>query len=300
MSYRIAENEDPERALHRIAHEQIDAALRDLADPRINVHEKVHCARKRSKKLRNLLRLFRPHLGKTYRTENKVIREAARELSEPRDAAARVELVDSLLKDEEWDPHLATRLQAWREKLAARSERFSLERDAGGLLANFGEALRRLDARVSGWHVSDCKAKDSFLRGLISTYGRARKAMRAAERRGTPERFHEWRKRAKTHCHHLRLVRKLWPRMLKARAAELGRLSDLLGDDHDLALFEELLRATFEDDGSAMSSPQLLRGLESKRATFRSEALRLGRRLFAEKPRTLKRHFARLGEAMRA
>src|SRR5690606_16072424 len=74
---------------------QVDRALADL-DNRDNLHEGVHQARKRWKKIRALLRLLQKPLGNTYRRENKTFRNLGRSLSGLRDAEALVETVDLL------------------------------------------------------------------------------------------------------------------------------------------------------------------------------------------------------------
>src|SRR5205085_6461592 len=60
--------------------------------------EAVHAARRRGKKARALLRLARAAMGeRTYRRANGTLRDAARPLSELRDAVVLVHALDALL-----------------------------------------------------------------------------------------------------------------------------------------------------------------------------------------------------------
>ena len=68
--------------------------------------------------------------------------------------------------------------------------------------------------------------------------------------------------------------------MLKAQGKAAHELSDLLGDDHDLAVLAERIRGgTFVDDAAILDL------VARRRATLQDEALRLARRLYAEPPK---------------
>ena len=54
-------------------------------------------------------------------------------------------------------------------------------------------------------------------------------------------RWHDWRKRAKDVWYQLRLLQDTWPDVMKAMAGQASQLSDLLGDDHDLAVLSTKL-----------------------------------------------------------
>jgi hypothetical protein len=79
--------------------------------------------------------------------------------------------------------------------------------------------------------------------GLCKTYGRGRNALHAAYAEPSDESFHEFRKRAKYHWYHLRLLRRIWRDMLGVQREAADELSDLLGDDHDLAVLRNTLLA---------------------------------------------------------
>jgi len=282
MAYRWKRSETVEGAVHRIAHEQIDATVREARDPRLDRDETVHQVRKRCKKLRSLLRLVRACLepSGTYAAENAAIRDAARRLSGLRDAAVLPATLEAL-RAHYADAIEDDAFEGLRRSLADRRQRLR-ETDGEGD-RRLEEVLGRLTAvrdRVASWQLS-ADGFDAVEGGLAKTYRRARKAMAAAYRDPTAERFHEWRKRVKIHGHHVCLLRSVWKDAMKARRRSLDALSELLGSDHDLSV----LRATPFGEGDEPKALELLLGLAVQRQVeFRRRAWTLGARLFAEQP----------------
>lgn len=64
MSYHLEIGESIEKGIKRIAHEQLDSAIDELTDDKLDPHDVVHQVRKRCKKLRGLLRLVRLSLAR--------------------------------------------------------------------------------------------------------------------------------------------------------------------------------------------------------------------------------------------
>ena len=113
--------------------------------------------------------------------------------------------------------------------------------------------------------------------------------MAAAYEHPGPERFHEWRKRAKYHWYHCRLLEDMWPPVMKARIVEADRVSDLLGNEHDLSVFLEILRQEGDEFGDDKTVVALSGLLEGRRTELRDEVKPIGERLFAEKRKHLER-----------
>lgn len=278
MSYRIEAGEPVEDALRRIAFEQIAKARSDLEDddPRRAVHE----VRKRCKKLRALLRLVRPAMEGTYQRENAHLRDAARELSDLRDATSLIESFDALMKrfEEEIDPDA----YAWvREALLERRAKREAIQDVGSRLEEMDEALKETRERVDDWSL-DGDGGAAAVRGAGRTYGRARKAMHRALEEPTDENLHAWRKRVKYHRYHVRLLAPLWEPVAPALRESAHLLSDRLGDHHDLAV----LRATLLDEsdrfGPARALEPLLALVDARRLELRVWSLPLGERHHAD------------------
>jgi CHAD domain-containing protein len=125
--------------------------------------------------------------------------------------------------------------------------------------------------------------------GAVRAYARGRDALAAVERERSVEALHEWRKRVKDLWYHQRLLRDAWETPLKALADESHRLADLLGDDHDLAMLADRLAGA----GPSPDTEAIRALIVERRAELQDEALRLGRRLYVEKPRSYGRRLGR-------
>jgi hypothetical protein len=96
MPYRLRSNEFVQKGIRCIVGEQIDRAIGELHDPDLAPCEAIHQVRKRCKKVRAVLKLVRPAIGSCYSKENACYRDAARALSNVRDAQAMIETYDRL------------------------------------------------------------------------------------------------------------------------------------------------------------------------------------------------------------
>lgn len=281
MAYRLTRDASVAEEIKRIAREQIDKALAEVDNPELDVHATIHQVRKRCKKIRGLLRLVRPAIGKTYRRENRAYRDAAAALSGLRDAQSIISAYDQVCSHFE-DQLDAEAFASIRERLIEQRDRAVADEAASTRkLADFKERIEAGRERVEAWSLRD-SGFAAVAGGLRKTYGRACKAMAKAYDDGTNENFHDWRKRVKYHWYHMRLLRSVWAPALKARRREAKRLSDLLGDDHDLGVLRGTLLGDPETFGDTRSVIAVVGLLDRRRAALRAEAEPLGRRLFAE------------------
>jgi len=288
-NYRFQPHEPTQQAVQRIVASCLEAASSELAlQSERGREDAVHDARKRLKETRAALALVRRALGKqTYRRENAQLRKIARELSEAREAAARVGCFDLLL--ERFADQVAgqsfqdirSRMLEERERAIEHAAQSPELAEAKAELSAARERLASLELSRQGWR--------AISSGLRRGYARARRAMQQAYARPTPERFHEWRKGAKRHYYHLELL-DVGPSSDDGsqRKKELKLLSEWLGDDHDLAELDRYLgRNEAELDPVAVA---LLRTLAQNRSNeLRARAGDLGKRLFAEKPKAFRR-----------
>jgi len=294
MAYRLSIDDDVATSVRACAREQLAGAIERLEraeeDPVVAVHE----ARKHLKKARALLRLVRPALGgKAYRRENDALRDAALALSGTRDADVLVQTAEALAE------HAAGRLPADTfEQLGAAlaAEAADGRAGAGGVpqLAAVLEALRAAERRVEAWPLDDA-GWEQLLEGLARAYARGRRAFAVARAEPAPELLHAWRKRAKDLWYQQRLLAPAWPGVLGAQAEEAHVLSELLGDDHDLAVLAARLA-----DGAAPLTPAvdaertaLLALVEHRSHELRAAAAQLGRRVYAESPKAFSRRLTR-------
>jgi CHAD domain-containing protein len=284
MSYRVRLTEPPAHEVRRIAREQLDRAVARLRDPERDRVTAVHDARKAVKKVRALLRLVRPDLPRaTFRTENAALRDAGQLLSAARDADVMAATLEALRE------RCAGRVPAEtfdraRAALASASSAEEPAGDEGGGAAAAAGALEAIAARIETWPLERVRAR-TLRRGMVTAHAAGRAGRRAAREEPSIEALHEWRKRVKDLWYHQRLLAELWPAVLAAHAAESKTLSELLGDDHDLAVLAAALPA---DLAVELDAP-----IAERRAELEAAAFALGARIYAETPKAASRRVRR-------
>lgn len=287
MAYRLDPAESLGESLRRAGCEQLDGALELLGEDGPPSPQAIHGARKGLKKARSLLRLAAPALGKrVVRRENAALREAGRLLSGTRDADVLVQTIGKLA-DRFAGEVPAPTFDALRTAAAARAA----EGRAGDATVPAEEARALIAGareRAREWPLDDVRPR-AIVEGLGRGYGRGREALANARRvRGEdPEVVHAWRKRVKDLWYHQRLLAPIWPDVVGAQAEAAHRLSELLGDDHDLAVLRDRVRAG--DLAVEVDDDPIAALADRRRAELAADALRLGDRIYAESPRRFER-----------
>jgi CHAD domain-containing protein len=293
MAYRLSLADDVPGSVRACAREQLEQAAQRLADPHADPVDAVHEVRKHLKKTRSLLRLARPALGRrAYRERNSQLRELGLALSGARDADVLAEAVARLAEQ------AAGRLPAvdFEQLRAALDQEAAAARTAaqtGGVREDVVARLRVAAEQVDAWPL-DGAGRDDLVAGAARAYGRGREALAAARADPSDERMHAWRKRVKDLWYHQRLLASAWPPVLGAYAEEAHALSELLGDDHDLALLRErVARGIALGPAAGADADELLALIDARRAQLRTQAWPLGERLYAERPQACARRLAR-------
>jgi CHAD domain-containing protein len=288
MDYTLDPHEPVSAEVQRIVDSLVADGLAhlDADDP----HEAVHEVRKRCKEVRATLRLVRGVLP-TYSDENAHYRDAARRLSHIRDAQALVETFDDHVAPavRSHDGLAADSLDAVRETLVDRRDTLAAEENLDSRLAAVERDLLDGRDRVDALPVAT-DGFDAVAGGLRKSYRRGRDRMADAYADPSTEAFHEWRKRVKYHRYHCYLLRPVWETPMKARRDQLKELSDLTGDEHDLAVFVETMHE--EDLFDPETREALATTIEGRRAELRRAARPIGERLFVEEPDDLVDRFA--------
>ncbi len=296
MDYFYKQQETIAQGTKRIAVEQINGALAEIDDPELPQDETVHQVRKRCKKIRALLKLVRhctPDFDRTYQFENGWFKDAAKLLATIRDTDVVIETFDELVADA--DERTTEQITPLRSFLVPQSvPSVETERNSKNeqKIRDFRKKMELAKKRVSHWNIPDGSDFALIGSGFKKTYKRGRKALAAAEERSDPETWHEWRKRVKNHWYHLRLLEQTWQPPLKKIEKETYHLSDVLGDDHDLAVLKEtLFRAAERTQAPSPVNPDTLPALErlvdEHRAALQREAIPLGRKLYTERPKEI-------------
>jgi CHAD domain-containing protein len=294
MAYRWKPDASSQANLRRLARNQLRAAIDELAAQEKPSAEAVHQARLRLKKLRALLRLVRGEGRALVAEENARFRDLAHALSRERDAQATIGALDQLARhaQDAWqvDAHSLAMLADARQRLADR--RSGAEASGDGSGDRPGDLVCRLRAALDDVERWTSLARDDKIvwAGFQQSYRRGRRALRRALAEPKAELLHEWRKQVKYHRYQVRLFQDAWPSLLGAHYDELKRLSDLLGDDHDLVVLGHSL-AEREDVLPHDQLDGLMSLIERRRAELCRDALPLGQVLYAEKPKCLTRRF---------
>ena len=287
--YHFTAGEPAADGVRAVAKDQLDRALGHIDDATSTegsgrdgaaLHDAVHEARKRCKKVRAVLRLVRDDVPDTYDANNTELRDIGRLVSDERDAAAHVEAHD-LLVDDLGEEALAPYASV-REGLVAYRD--------GQVLDRIEERLPEVRARlatvrwnVDGWQLSDGDAVDVLRAGYERTYGRARDRWRDAIDDPTSDGWHEWRKRVKYNRYHTNLLQEAWEDVMELREDLCHDLTDHLGDDNDLW---ELRRALLDHHRIEVDDEEQLTGyvalIDGLRTRKQHEALRLAARLYGQ------------------
>lgn len=252
----------------------------------------VHHARKEIKKSRAALRLLRPALAEsTYRRENTALHRAANVLNAARDARVLVRTLDSLCRGSValGKDKAAAALSRMLHRSQAQAQRQL--RDRRELLAGVRATLRQVQLRAHRWRVGQ-HGWPRLAPGFQRIYRAGRRAGRVAHRQPNALTLHEWRKQVQYLWHALQILRPLQSKAPPKLAGPARRLSDYLGEEHDLALLQSTV-AAFGRRREPVSEP-LLAAIERRRRALRTKAMRLGERLYAPKPRAMA---ARVGQS---
>ncbi len=291
MSYRLDLDQQPVATARQTLAAQLEKAVSRLEGERgHDAAAQLHDVRKDLKKSRSLLRLMRPALPEgLHEGEMATLRESARAISAARDADV---LPVTLTRLRERNVgRVPKRTYVALEALLAERVHTAGAQEA---LAGQVDVLRAACERVEGWplrEISWVEILDEFQR----TYRRGRKAFGRAQRQSSVDNLHEWRKRAKDLLYQLSLLQAAWPAVLEAYAQQAHRLTDLLGDDHDLAMLISVMRDAGGPAGEVPTPMDPVVALaEHRRLQLQAKAWRLGERLYGEPPKTLRRRMKRL------
>jgi CHAD domain-containing protein len=292
MQSELSRHEADARGARRILCDQIDRALAELAGRQVS-DEDIHSARKSLKKARATLRLIKDSIPQTaWQRENRALRDAARPLSAARDARV---LLDTLDRLEElygrparqsipppFRHELANEQAGTRQAVVSPSGSGS---ESTSTLVNARRRITRWRVAAHGWQ--------EIGKGLKRVYGNGRKAMKQARRTPSADCLHEWRKQTKHLWHQLQVLQPMCPGPIGELADQCHKLSDYLGDDHDLAVLREKVVAHPKCFSAPGGSGALLALIDRCQQQLREKAFLAGDRIYAEKRAVFAAQFRR-------
>ncbi len=299
MPYRLNAKESVPEGIKRVVSQEIDSSTALLnGHSKAKRDEAVHEARKSIKKIRGVLRLFRPELGKRYAEENKRFREVGRQLSQLRDAAAQIEIFDQLAGKVAGNIERAG-LAAIRSGLLRHKREIEQHLNIGKVIETAAATLAAERPRVTGWPLTG-DGFDALAPGLEQTYRRGRKALRKAKKSQDPVAYHDLRKGVKDHWYHIRLLESVWTEVMAAHEASLKELETWLGDDHNLVVLSEILSDNPQQYGGKEVVQCFVAAAAAHGQELREKSISLAHRVYAEKPRRFVRSIGSLWNSRQA
>jgi CHAD domain-containing protein len=274
MSYRIEKGEGLAAALGRIAAEETGLALTQLR--RRDKGEAVHSARKSIKRLRALLRSLRVVFPEElFHAENQRLAAAGRKISPLRDIHVQLRILGSLRAANN------SAGSEVRRTLLSRQENFA--RKIPALRRAVRQMLADSQGTIASWPLAQT-TPGTLVAGIKRIYKQGRSAFKTACKNPTPGNLHEWRKKAKALGYGFELIECLVPRKFARRMRLCQELGDCLGNDHDLFMVLQALRRANRAQ-PARDYAGLAARIAAKRAKLRERAFKLGKKVYAEKPR---------------
>jgi CHAD domain-containing protein len=257
---------------------------------------RIHEVRKDLKRIRAALRLLRDAVGANeYRRSNRAIRDAAQPLTPIRDAAVLAKTFKTLAMREASRRGIRCARQLQGE--LKKERQVSRQCLTAGAIQRSVYLLNQVMQRIEASPIRQPDAV-SIIRGLTRVYRRGGKAMRRAKHKAGDDRLHEWRKQTKYFLNELTLVKSLLHVKTKRERKRSRRLADTLGDDHDLALLKETMRA-FRRLGqlSSKAHNRWMKRIKVRRQVLQGNAFRLGHRLYTKSAREFEAKLHRAVEA---
>lgn len=304
----LARDERLTAGLRRMAIAQAELAIEELDFCGAqNTRGAVHESRKAIKRLRTIVRLLESQLGEDASArEHASLRAAAATLADARDAEVMLATLEELIGR-------YPRALSGKGQIRRLRAHLSAERDrAEALLGNPASRvvavseLRGFRSRAGAWHLTERPDIHAIDTGLERIYRQGRRRGRRAGKGGGARMraMHQWRKRVKDLRYAAEILERpapaktkkgsrssqararaeaKWLHKLATRADELG---ELLGEEHDLAVFAQWLRSEGKRAGLRRPMRRRLEKLISgRRAQLRRRALRDGRRLYRRSPK---------------
>ena len=279
-------------SLRRVLCDQIDEVTQLLRARRVT-DANIHSARRTLKKARATLRLLRAAMpAKVFEHENAALRDVARPLGAARDAKVLLDCLDRVAKlyggPGKHSIPVAFRRQLAHERAASRRAVKRRYPERAGPIRELRTSHRNIltvRIRAEGW--------EEIGGGLARVYRSGRKSMKKARKTRSPERLHEWRKQAKYLWHQLQLLGPMAPGPIGALADRMSKLSDYLGDDHDLAVLREKVTAHADKFPAPGGPAALLALIDRCQDRLRARAFVAGRRIHEDTPTAFTKRFAR-------
>jgi CHAD domain-containing protein len=154
----------------------------------------------------------------------------------------------------------------------------------GQTLALIEASLRAARARAKRWPLGR-RGWAVLGAGVQRIYRNGRAAFVVVQDDPSPEHLHEWRKQVKYLWHQLQVLQPIQLGQLTTLADQAHALANALGDDHDLTVLAHTFLENPERFPDRATMQTLAALIARRRALLQEQAMRLGHRLYEDKPR---------------
>jgi CHAD domain-containing protein len=278
MARPIGTDEKLARAVARMTRKDLADARDRLGQSSVELAEQIHGVRTAIKKVRAAARMVGPQMRRAHK-ENRRLRKIARSVGDLREAEVILGTLDDLGRA--WPGKQPESLRKLRAYFSSRLHEAERSFRHGHGFGKIRRSLRRARRRARRW-TKTANDWGSVGPGVVEQYRRSRERMAQAYRARSGEAFHAWRRSVKSHRHQVHTLLEIWPQELPHREEELGRLGDLLGEEHDLTVFEAALGQAPPAVIAAADRDKLLTLAHRRRDQRREQAKTIGARLFRE------------------
>ncbi len=287
MTYRLEPLRPVDQSVKTIASSQIRDLVADHgngAPSPVAVHE----ARKALKRLRALLSLVREGMDRDdLRREKARLRDIAGSLAGARDSHVMTETAKALRGDA-MPPGCQSAAKALVKLLEEKRHQAESELHSGPERLPV-DALEEARGALEALPLDHLGFSD-ILGGFIATYRRGRQLYSEIARGGAvDERYHDLRKEVQQHWRHLQLLSNAWPKALRPQIALAHELAETLGRDHDVSVLAAFARENAGEIGHARSLEAYLGLCGERQEALRARAELLARRLYADKPKAIRK-----------
>lgn len=281
MAFCFLRDEPLAVGIQRIISKQLTQSVHELDSPEVEASLSIHRARRRCKRLRAMLRMFRDPLGSAFSPLNQGLRDAARQVSVLRDQQAMHKSFQSLLRvgDVSTD-HPSLIKHAY--SLQAKSDS-TLSMASQKAVQEFRDRLSALREQFAAHDVGLIRLRE-VQRGLRRSYRRAERAKQGFEQDRSIEFLHDWRKRTKDVYYQLRVVRILARGKSEKMRSRWQRLGELLGEARDFSLLRSYIETHLSHDISAEELNRILATCETRQTDLEDQAVKLGDRVLKRHP----------------
>ena len=228
---------------------QAEKAAYFCAAGNISSNQKIHELRRGFKRLRALLGFFREMPDHYALQLQKEIRNFGKALAPLRESAVNLTLFEKDFSQNKLLPE--KKIKNAREQLTQKNKRLIehgfLENNLNDTILSFFSNFEKDFIQTAG----DFPGRNRLFQEISRSYRKGFTAFGKLPDTPHPEELHELRKKLKRLDYQLDFFRFVHPRYFKLKTDQLNKITDQLGDDHDLHIFSQELAADnygFSDD----------------------------------------------------